>query len=253
MNNIFWDTHAHLYKEYCDVDSVINNATKNGVEYIINSGVDNDTNMEILEISSNKENVYCSLGIHPENVNKYKNEDIDFIEVNISNEKVLAIGEIGLDYHYDGYDKESQIILFEKQLKIAERMNMPVIIHSRDATKDTLDILRKYNVKGIIHSFSGSLETANEYIKMGFLLGVNGIVTFKNCKMKDVYSKIDITNIVFETDSPYLAPVPNRGKVNEPANVVHIAKFIAELYGIEISEVAKITNNNVSRIFDKLR
>ena len=130
-------------------------------------------------------------------------------------------------------------MLFEKQLKLAEEKNMPVIIHSRDATEDTLNILKKYNVKGIIHSFSGSLEIANEYIKMGYLLGINGVVTFKNCNLKDVLEKIDISNIVLETDSPYLTPVPFRGKQNTPVYIKNTADFVANIYNVSVDELVK--------------
>lgn len=253
MNNNFFDTHAHVYKEYYEnIDSVIKRAEENNVLNIINAGVDQKTNEEVLKISENYNKVYCTLGIHPENVNKYTDEDIVFIEDNLKNKKVLAIGEIGLDYHYEKDSREAQIILFEKQLLLAEKNNVPVVIHSREATLDTINTLKKFKVKGVIHSFSGSLETAREYIKLGFSLGVNGVVTFKNCNMSLVYKNIDLRNIVLETDCPYLSPVPLRGKTNEPANIVHIAKYLSELYSVDIEQIANITTENTRRIFDKI-
>ena len=135
-------------------------------------------------------------------------------------------------------------------MKLAERVNKPVIVHSREATQDTIDILKKYNVRGVIHSFSGSYETACIYIKMGFLLGINGVITFKNCNLKDVVAKLDLGNIILETDSPYLTPVPYRGKRNDSSHVFDIAKYICDLKGCTLEELAKETNGNISRCFD---
>ena len=194
--------------------------------------------------------MYGSLGIHPESADTYTDDDLHFIEEHINDLKVVAIGEIGLDYYWTKDNKEKQKELFEYQLKLAERVNKPVIIHSREATQDTIDILKKYNVRGVIHSFSGSYETACIYIKMGFLLGINGVITFKNCNLKDVVSKLDLTNILLETDSPYLTPVPYRGKRNDSSHIIDIAKFICELKGCTMEELAKETNGNISRCFD---
>ena len=166
--------------------------------------------------------MYGAIGIHPEEVENYSLDDIKFIEDNLNNKKVVAIGEIGLDYHYSKENKEKQIKLFELQLDIANKYKVPVIIHSRDATEDTINILRKYNIKGVIHSFSGSLETAKIYIKRGFLLGINGVVTFKNCNLKDILVNIGLNNIILETDSPYLTPVPYRGKQNNPSHILDL-------------------------------
>lgn len=253
MNNYLFDTHAHIYKEYYDdINLIIENAIKNNINCIINSAVDINSMNEVLTQSSEYKEIYVTLGIHPENVETYKEEDLNFIRDNITNKKVLAIGEIGLDYHYTDKNKNQQKILFERQLKIAEEYNIPVVIHSRDATLDTLTILKKYKTKGVIHSFSGSLETAMEYINLGYLLGINGVVTFKNSKMKDYLSKIPLNNIVLETDSPYLTPEPFRGYKNEPANIYYISEFIANIYETSTEEITKITTNNVKRIFDKI-
>ena len=180
---MFTDTHCHVYKEYYDnIAEVIENAELLGVNRLINNGCDSDSNKEVIALADNYSNVYAAIGIHPESVESYKNADIEFIKNNLINDKVIAIGEIGLDYHYTKENREEQIKLFERQLKIAEKSNMPVVIHSREATDDTLRILKKYNLKGVIHSFSGSLETALEYIKLGYLIGVGGVVTYKNAK-----------------------------------------------------------------------
>ena len=248
---MFCDTHCHLYKEYYDdLDQVLNESKDNDVVKYISDGCDMETNKEMLELSSKYDNVYVTLGIHPENVDDYKEEDIKFIEDNLSNKKVVAIGEIGLDYYYTKDNKDKQKELFEKQLKLAEKYNIPVIIHSREATQDTIDTLKKYNVRGVIHSFTGSLEVAKIYIKMGFLLGVNGVITFKNSNVKDVIKEVGLHNIILETDSPYLTPHPYRGKQNSPKHIKDIAEFVSNLYEISLEDVSKITNENIVRIFD---
>lgn len=248
---MFVDTHCHIYKDYYeDIDLVLNEAKKNNVGYIINSGCDRMSNREVLDLLNGHKNMYGAIGIHPESVLDYTEEDIKFIEEHLNDEKIVAIGEIGLDYHYTNEDKEEQIKLFEAQLKLAEKYHKPVIIHSREATADTISILKKYNVKGVIHSFSGSYETAMIYIKMGYLLGVNGVVTFKNSNLKDVLKRIPLEHIILETDSPYLTPVPFRGKQNVPKYVIHVAEFLSELYDVSLDELAKVTNSNIKHIFD---
>src|SRR5699024_7496682 len=176
--------------------------------------------------------------------------DLDYLKSLLGEKKIVGIGEIGLDYHYTKENKDKQIWLFEEQLKIAEEFNLPVVIHSRDATMDTINTLKKYKVKGIIHCFSGSLETANIYISMGFLLGIGGVVTFKNSKLKDVVKEVPSESIVLETDSPYLAPVPFRGKINSSKYLEYIANFIAEIKNISVEELAEITSRNASSLFD---
>lgn len=248
---MFTDTHCHIYKEYYEnIDEVLKNAKKSNVNRMINNGCDKKSNEEVLELTQKYKNIYGAIGIHPENVEEYTKEDLKHIEENIKNKKIIAIGEIGLDYHYTKENKKSQKELLESQLKIAEHYHLPVIIHSREATEDTINTLKKYKVTGVIHSFSGSLETAKIYIKMGYLLGINGVITFKNSKLKEVIKEIPLDNIILETDSPYLTPEPFRGKRNEPARIHEIAKFICELKDISLDELARITNDNIKRIFD---
>lgn len=247
---MFCDTHCHLFQEYYeDIDRVIKLSKENEVDRMIVAGCDDKSNREIMELIK-KEEIYGTLGIHPEEVKKYTKEDLKYIEEHIKNEKIVAIGEIGLDYHYEKETREEQIELFEAQLSLAEKYHLPVVVHSREATLDTIQSLKKFKVNGVIHSFSGSLETAEIYIKMGFLLGVNGVITFKNCNLKDVIEKLDLHNIVLETDSPYLTPVPFRGKQNDPSKVSIIADFICDLKDITCEELAKITNENIKRVFD---
>ena len=248
---MFTDSHCHLYDEYYDsIDEIYEKMTNNDVYRVINNGIDDKTNKEVLDKISKYDWMYGAIGIHPEEVDKFKEEDLDFIINNLNSDKIVAIGEIGLDYHYTKENKEKQIDLFEKQLEIAEKNNKPVIVHSRDATLDTIESIKKYKVRGVIHSFSGSYETACIYIKMGFLIGINGVVTFKNANTIEVVKKIGIENIILETDSPYLTPVPYRGKKNDPSHIIDIVSFLSEKLNINKEEIAKITEENIKRIFD---
>lgn len=247
---MFTDTHAHLDKEYYDdISRIVEDAKNNNVNRIVVSGTNTKTNKEVLDLVSKYDNLYGSSGIHPEEVENYSLSDIDYIKNNI-NKKIIAIGEIGLDFYYSKKNKDNQIDLFNIQLKLAEDLNLPVIIHSREATLETINQLKKYSLKGIIHSFSGSYETAEIYTSMGYLIGINGVITFKNSNIKEQIKKIPVENIVLETDSPYLTPSPFRGKVNEPKYLLETAKFVADLYGISLEKLAKITNENIKRIFD---
>mgnify|MGYP000900286754 FL=1 len=251
---MFVDTHCHIFKSYYDnIDEVLNNASNNNVKYYINNGSDREYNKEVLELVKQYDNMYGALGIHPETVDDYSLDDIEFIKNNLSNEKIVAIGEIGLDYHYTKENKDEQIKLLKMQLSLAEEYNLPVIIHSRDATEDTINTLKKFNCRGTIHSFSGSLETAKIYIKMGYLLGVNGVITFKNCNIKDVIKEVGLDNIVLETDSPYLTPVPYRGMQNNPSHILDIAKFVSELYNVSLEELSYRTNENIKRMYERVK
>ena len=250
----FVDTHAHLYKEfYEDINKTINDSKNLGITHIISDGDYYESNLEMLDLANNTDNVYITLGYHPEYADEFKDNQLDLIINNINNPKVIAIGEIGLDYHYENYDKNKQITILEKQLKLAEEYDMPVVIHSREATQDTLDTLKKYKVKGVIHAFSGSLEIAKEYIKLGYKIGIGGVVTYKNSKIKEVIKEIGIENIILETDAPFLTPVPLRGEKNIPGYVKYIADFLSEYLNIPIEDISKTTNKNVTEIFPKFK
>ena len=255
MNKLYFvDTHAHITKkDYKDINKVVYDAFSNGVEYIINSGSDARSNKEILKLSKKYKNMYITLGIHPHEANNYKEKDILFIKKHLNNKKVVAIGEIGLDYHYGRDTKKEQIKLFELQLQIAEENNLPVVIHARDSHEDILNCLKKHKVKAVIHSYSDNLKYAKKYVKEGYLLGINGILTFQNSNLNKVLKEISINNIILETDSPYLSPVPLRGKQNEPKNVKIISDSLSKIYNIDLKELAKITNKNVSNLFDKIK
>ncbi|MBR2246586.1 MAG: TatD family hydrolase [Bacilli bacterium] len=245
---MYIDTHCHLTSEdYDDIDLVIKENIDNNVSKIIVSGCDMGSIKEGLILSTKYPSVYLTLGFHPSEVNNY---DLNYLKEALKEPKVVGLGEIGLDYHYGKEDIDKQKDLFRKQLDIATKLNIPVVIHSRDATKDTINILKEYNLKGVIHCFSGSLETAKEYIKMGYLLGIGGVVTFKNSKLYKVVEGVSLENIVLETDSPYLTPEPDRGKKNSSKYIPIIAKKVSEIKKISEEKVMKTTTDNATKLFD---
>ena len=241
------DTHCHI--DCIDnIEDIINNF--DGI--IITSGYDDKSNLKVIELADRYDKVYGTLGIHPEEASNEYNMDI--IINNLDNPKIIGIGEIGLDYHYTKDNIDEQIDLFKKQLDIAQKYNLPVVVHSRDAIEDTYNILNGYNLKGSIHCFSSSLEMARKFINIGYKIGVGGVITFKNGKkLRDVVSGINIKDILTETDSPYLSPEPNRGKVNNPSNVYYVIKEISNIKGISIDEVKTITMKNAEDVFNKMK
>ena len=243
------DTHSHIFLEYYDnIDEVINNM--DGI--IIVAGCDDKTNLEVLDLVSKYDKVYGTLGIQPEEIDKITNISYKIIEDNINNDKIVGIGEIGLDYHYGSDNKEKQIEVFEKQLNLARKYNKCVVIHSRDAASDTLNILKKYkDLKKILHCYGYSLELAYEFKKIGCVFGIGGVITFKNNrKLKEVVEKLDVSNFVLETDSPYLTPEPFRGHRNEPANTKLVALKISEIKKIDYEKIVEITGQTALSQFD---
>lgn len=249
---MFIDTHAHLFREYYDnLDDVINDCLNNGVDKIIVSGCDMASNKEVLELTNKYDCIYGTIGFHPTELNGFKDEYFEWLEDNINNRKIVGIGEIGLDYHYDNTDRVLQQEIFKRQLDIALKYNKPIIVHSRDAIQDTYNILKGYKLKGSIHAFSGSMEMAREFIKLGYMIGVGGVVTFKNAKnIKEVVKGIPLSYILLETDSPYLAPHPYRGECNSPKYLAIIANEIADIKGIKNLDVSRVTSSNAEAIFD---
>jgi len=249
---MYIDVHCHLDSSYYNnIEEVITNAKNNGVNKLIYNGCDIKTNKEVIELINKYDIVYGAIGFHPTELDEIRDEDYIFLEDNIKNKKIVAIGEIGLDYHYEDTDKEKQKYHFIKQLELAKKYDLPVIVHSRDSIQDTYDILKKYSVKGILHCFSGSVEMAREFIKLGFYISVGGIVTFKNAKnIVEVIKNIDLSYILLETDSPYLTPEPYRKYQNQPMYVPVIAKKIAEIKGISVEEVRDVTTTNAVGLFD---
>ena len=243
---MYIDTHCHLEKKEYNVEEIIKNVENN---IIIVSGYNDESNIEVIELIDKYPNVYGTIGIHPSDV---KTSNINIIEKYVNHSKIVGIGEIGLDYHYGKEDIELQKEMFVKQINIARKNNKPVVIHSRDASLDTLEIIKENSdVNYTMHCYSYSLETANILLKYNVMFGIGGVVTFKNSKeLKRVVENIPITNILLETDSPYLTPEPYRGEKNEPKNVLLVAEKIAELKNMSKDEVLEITTKNATNRYN---
>lgn len=247
------DSHCHLLSNlYEDVNKEIKKALDNGISKIIINGYDIKTSVEAVNLSLKYDEVYASVGIGPQNIENLPSNYGDLIKKLINNnKKVVSVGEIGLDYYWTKENKERQIEVFETMLSIAKEKNLPVIVHSRNSVMDTYNLLKEYKVSGIMHCYSGSLDMAKKFIKLGFLIGVGGIVTFKNAKkIKEIVKEIPIENISLETDSPYLSPEPLRGTLNNPLNLKYIIQKIADIKGLTNSYVMEKTTCNVMSKFD---
>jgi len=244
------DTHCHLCKEdYNNVDEIIEHMEDN---YMIAAGVDDKTNKEVLELCKKYYNIYGAIGIHPNEVKDSKEEELNFIEKHINDNNIMAIGEIGLDYHYGIEEKELQKQYFKKQLDMARKYRKAVVIHSRDSIEDTYQIMKEYkDVKMTLHCYSGSVEMAKKFLELNVYFGIGGVVTFKNNRiLKEVVKMLPLSRILLETDSPYLTPEPYRGTKNEPKNVLLVAEEIAKIKNITLEEVLKITTENAICQFD---
>lgn len=254
MNSLI-ETHCHLdYLKQDDIDTVVNKSHQEGIEKIITIAVSPNNLDRVLEISQNYNQIYCSQGIHPHESIHFTQEVHDKIKKNSHQDKVVAIGEIGLDYHYNHSPKEKQKDVLRKQLEIACQRNLPVIIHSREAEEDTIAILSEFigdlKKKGVIHSFTSKMNLAQFAIDNNFYLGFNGIITFKNAQdIQEIVKKISLKFILLETDAPYLTPVPHRGKENAPYYLPLVAKKIAELKKVDLELVIKTTYQNSCRLF----
>lgn len=249
---MFIDTHCHITgNDYNDIPFLINKIKDSGVNRIIVNGCDMESNLEVLELTKKYDIVYGAIGFHPTELDMFTNSDLEWLEEHINDDKIVALGEIGLDYHYDNTDKNKQLDVFKKQLEIAKKHCKPIIVHSRDSIQDTYNTLKQYDLKGSLHCFSGSLEMALEFIKLGYMIGVGGVVTYKNAKnIVNVIKEIGLEYILLETDSPYLTPEPYRGKKNDSSYIPLIAKRIADIKNINLAEVEKTTKKNAERLFD---
>ncbi|CAM3254704.1 TatD family hydrolase [Filibacter tadaridae] len=252
---MFIDTHVHLNDDQYenDIDEVIQRAQEVGVEKMVVVGFDKKTITRAMELAEKHSFIYAVVGWHPVDAIDCTEEDLNWIESLAAHPKVVGIGETGLDYHWDKSPKDIQQEVFRKQIRLAQKVNLPVIIHNRDATADVVRILQEEEAGktgGIMHCFSGSVETAKECIAMDFMISLGGPVTFKNARMpKEVATEISLEHLLIETDAPYLAPHPNRGKRNEPAWVTLVAEEIARLKEILVEDVAKKTTENALKIF----
>ena len=247
------DTHCHIYNsEIENAEEIIKECAKNNI-YMILNGIDPKSNEEVLDLASKYDNVYAAIGYDHSVVNNITESDIELLDKQLNNEKVVAVGEIGLDYYWVKDNKDKQKGLFEKMLNLAEKHNLPVIVHAREAIQDTYDILKKHNVIGSMHCFQGSKEMAKEFIKLGFYIGIDGPITFKNNKkQKEMVKVLDIDHILVETDSPYLTPEPFRGTKNNPLYLIYIIRKIADELDISEEEMINITTNNARRLYERI-
>ena len=254
---MFIDSHAHLDDDRFDDDReiLIESLRANNIDLVFNIGADIKTSKASVELAKKYDHIYAVVGVHPHDAEDAEDNYLDILRELSLEEKVVAIGEIGLDFYYDNSPRDIQRKVFKEQLKLAKELNLPVVIHTRDASQETFDILKEAgkdgSLRGIMHCYSGSVEMAKEYIKLGFYISIAGPVTFKNSRVvKDVAKEIPPDKLLIETDCPYPSPEPHRGKRNEPKFVKHTAEKIAEIRGISLEELAKATSENTKRIFN---
>ncbi len=253
---MIFETHAHYDDEKFDEDReelISSLFREHNIGYIINAGCDMKSSYAGLELSRKWKNFYAAVGIHPHSADELNDENSETLRKLSADPKAVAIGEIGLDYYYDFCDREVQRDCFKRQLELAAEVELPVIIHSREAAAETFNIIKESGVRqGVIHSYSGHTEMALEYIKLGFYIGVGGMITFKNAKKSlEVVRNIPLERILVETDSPYLAPVPVRGHRNDSQNLRYIIDKISEIKQISPEKTEKTTLNNALTLFDK--
>ncbi len=250
--NIF-DTHSHYDDEWFDSDrsALLSSLEEKGVTGVVSCGVDIATSKANRELSHKYGFMYFAAGFHPENLEGFGLGDLAEIEALTRDEKCVAIGEIGLDYHWMSSTKEKQKEFFTAQIELSKRLELPIIVHDREAHGDTLEILKATKPKGVLHCFSGSKEMAAEVIKLGMYIGLNGVVTFKNArKSLEVVKEIPLERLVLETDCPYLAPEPNRGKRNDSSNIPFIAERIGEALNMSAQEILDVTAENAKRLYE---
>ena len=248
------DTHCHLYdkKLYTNLDEIIANASEANIKKMICIGDNLITSEQSIQLSEKYPNIYATIGIHPHEAKNAPENYLDIIKQKNEHNKVVAIGEIGLDYHYNFSAPNIQKKIFLEQLKLAKTLNLPAVIHCRDSYEDLYEIiLKSKNTKGVIHCFSGNLEFAHKIIELGYYISFTGMITFVK-ELEHIIKNVDLKHILVETDSPYLAPVPYRGKVNQPAYVNKVAEKISDIKNISIQEVDTVTSNNASLLFNKL-
>ena len=252
---MIFESHAHYDDEKFNEDrnEVIEALFNEGIWKIINAGANIESSLKSIELAKKYDSFYASVGVHPHDVKDMHQKDIETLLVMATYKKVVAIGEIGLDYYYENSPKEIQKLWFREQISIAKEIQLPIIVHSRDASKDTYDIIKDtkaYEVGGVVHCFSGSKETAKKYVDLGMYIGIGGVITFpKANKLKEVVEAIPIENILVETDCPYLSPMPNRGKRNDSRNIKYILEAVGNIKGIAYEEVERITFENGEKLF----
>ena len=251
--SLIFDTHAHYDDSAFNEDRAekLTSLPNDNIYAVINAGADIESSKKSINLSESYSYIYAAVGIHPENILNTPKDYISRLEkLILSGKKVVGVGEIGLDYHYTKENKNQQKELFENQVKLAIKHDLPVIVHDREAHGDTIEILKRHKPKGVVHCFSGSLEMAKEIIKMGMYIGIGGVITFKNAKnIVDVAENISLEHIVLETDAPYMAPVPFRGKRCDSSYIKYTAEKISEIKNIDLKEVFEITKQNAKNLF----
>lgn len=250
---ILFDTHAHYDDRRFDKDrdALLASMPEQGVNYICNIGCDMPTSYKSVELAEQFDHVYAVVGIHPHNADEATEADYAALRELANHPKVLALGEMGLDYHYDFSPRDVQRLVFERQIKLAGELNMPVVIHEREACQDVLEVVRKNPVcRGVYHCYSGSAETARELVQLGYYLGFNGVITFDNARRShEVIRSVPLERLLLETDCPYLTPVPYRGKRNDSGLMQYSLQKMAELRGLTPEEMARITTENALRFY----
>jgi hydrolase, TatD family len=253
---MLFDSHAHYDDEAFDGEreEVLKAVREEGVQYIVNAGSGIKESQMSVELAQKYDYIYAAVGVHPENADEFDGNSIEILRGLTGNKKVVAVGEIGLDYYYEGAQKDTQKKVFEEQLNLAMELKLPVIIHSREAHEDTFDILKPYALKGlrgVLHCYSGSVEMAREYVKLGFYIGFTGVITFKNAKKAvEVLKDIPIERVLIETDCPYLAPVPFRGKRNDSRFLKYTARRACDVLEMEYEDFTGRTLNNARELFN---
>lgn len=252
MTNIF-DSHAHYDDEQFDSDraELLSSFPEKGVSGVISCGVNIQTSKFSIELSHKYDFIYSAVGFHPLNLEDYKDGDLDTICELAKDNKVVAIGEIGLDYHYEKESREEQLVLVEKQIILANELDLPIIFHDRESHEDTLNLLKKHKPKGVVHCFSGSVEMAKEVVKLGMYIGLGGAVTFKNAvKPVEVAEFVPSDRLLIETDCPYMTPVPFRGKRNDSSLIPYTAIRLAEIRNTTPQEILDLTAENAKTLFN---
>ena len=247
------DTHCHLYFEELnkDLDGVLNRANELGVNIFICVGTNINDSHESLTLAQKYKNIYATAGIHPHDSKDAAEDDLQELRKLLDNEKIVAVGEMGLDYFRNISNSDTQKIVFKDQLKLAEETNKPIVFHNREADEDIINILSDFpNVIGVAHCFSSSYETAIKLIEMGFYISFSGNLTFKNSHLPEVAKKLPLDRLLVETDSPFLSPVPFRGKINEPGRTRYVAEKLAEIFDSDIDQIASITTTNAKNLFN---
>lgn len=250
LNNIF-DAHAHYDDKWFDEDrdALLRSMPDHGVGYIVNASVDLMTAQTAIGFAERYPFIYACAGVHPENLDGLAGDYLDRLAELLQHPKVVALGEIGLDYHWD-ISREKQQRVFEEQLKLSKELDVPVVIHDREAHGDVMELLRRYRPKGLMHCFSGSVEMLKEVLKLGMSISLGGTVTYKNARVPvEVAAAVPIDRLLLETDAPYLSPVPQRGKRNDSTNIAHTAHRIAQIRSMDAQELVDITTANAKRLY----